>query len=57
MLKSYNLYNDTLEALPDKKLLITTLNAHSYNVARKNAISAAASITLILSPVIPLLKL
>jgi N-acetylglucosaminyldiphosphoundecaprenol N-acetyl-beta-D-mannosaminyltransferase len=37
MLKSYNLYQHSLEALPTEKLLITTLNAHSYNVARKDA--------------------
>ena len=37
MLKSFHLYNDSLDALPDKQLLITTLNAHSYNVAIKDA--------------------
>lgn len=41
-LKSYNIYNGPLEALPDKQLLITTLNAHSYNIACKDADFAEA---------------
>lgn len=36
MLQSYNLYNQPLTVLPDKQLLITTLNAHSFNVASKD---------------------
>jgi len=42
MLKSYPLYNNTLDALPNKQLLITTLNAHSYNVACKDVAFAEA---------------
>jgi hypothetical protein len=38
MLKSFHLYNDSLDALPEKPLLITTLNAHSYNVACKDPV-------------------
>ena len=33
---------DALEALPDKKLLINTINAHSYNTAQKDKIFAEA---------------
>lgn len=33
---------DALEALPDKKLLINTINAHSYNTAQKDTLFAAA---------------
>ena len=37
MFSNYNLHNQTLMDLPDKaKLLINTLNAHSYNVALNN---------------------
>ena len=36
MLKSYHLFDKPLEELPQGKLLITTLNEHSYNVARKD---------------------
>lgn len=32
MLKNYQLYNSSLDSLSDRSLLITTLNAHSYNV-------------------------
>ena len=35
-LKQFNLFDSSLTSLEDKKLLITTLNAHSYNTARKN---------------------
>jgi len=48
MLKSFHLYNGSLDALPDtstgsaRALLITTLNAHSYNVACKDAAFAEA---------------
>lgn len=42
MLKSLHLYNDSLDALPDKQLLISTLNAHSYNLACKDATFAEA---------------
>lgn len=31
-----NLFNFSLETLPNEKLLITTLNAHSYNLAQTN---------------------
>lgn len=33
---------DALEALPDKKLLINTINAHSYNTAQKDDLFAEA---------------
>jgi N-acetylglucosaminyldiphosphoundecaprenol N-acetyl-beta-D-mannosaminyltransferase len=37
MLSNYNLHNQSLEDLPNKaKLLINTLNAHSYNIALQN---------------------
>jgi N-acetylglucosaminyldiphosphoundecaprenol N-acetyl-beta-D-mannosaminyltransferase len=36
MLKSYTLFDKPLEELPQGRLLITTLNEHSYNVARKD---------------------
>lgn len=42
MLKDYNLYSSSLKDLPSTTLLITTLNAHSYNVARKDKAFAAA---------------
>ncbi|MFM2290589.1 MAG: hypothetical protein RIS29_402 [Bacteroidota bacterium] len=37
MLKDFNLYASGLENLPQGRLLITTLNAHSYNVSREDA--------------------
>jgi N-acetylglucosaminyldiphosphoundecaprenol N-acetyl-beta-D-mannosaminyltransferase len=37
MLKSYTLFDKPLEELPQGRLLITTLNEHSYNVASKDA--------------------
>jgi len=42
MLKDYNLYSAKLKDLPTSTLLITTLNAHSYNVARKDKAFAEA---------------
>ena len=42
MLKSFTVYNDSLESLPDKQLLITTINAYSYNLACKDADFAEA---------------
>jgi len=33
MLRDYSLYNKSLDELPQTRLLINTLNAHSYNVA------------------------
>lgn len=32
----FSFYNTSLETLPIEKLLMTTLNAHSYNLAQKN---------------------
>ena len=34
MLNRYSIYNDSLNRLEDRQLLITTINAHSYNVAQ-----------------------
>ena len=36
MLARYTLYSQPLASLQDRKLLITTLNAHSYNVSRED---------------------
>lgn len=36
MLKEYQLYDGALETLKNEKLLITTLNAHSYNVSKED---------------------
>lgn len=36
MLKDFSLYQLSLDNLKDEKLLITTINAHSYNVACKD---------------------
>ena len=33
---------ESLEALPEGKLLINTINAHSYNTAQKDALFAEA---------------
>jgi N-acetylglucosaminyldiphosphoundecaprenol N-acetyl-beta-D-mannosaminyltransferase len=33
LLSEYELFNGDLNTLPDRKLLITTLNAHSYNMS------------------------
>lgn len=35
-LKIFNLYRGSLTSLEDKKLLISTLNAHSFNIAKQN---------------------
>lgn len=37
-LKEFNLYNQQLYNLAEGKLLINTLNAHSFNVSRKDAL-------------------
>lgn len=36
MFSEYNLYKTCLSELPNRKILINTLNAHSYNVSLKN---------------------
>ena len=36
MLTDYRLFNGELESLGETKMLINTLNAHSYNIARKD---------------------
>ena len=41
-LSSINLFNDRLISIPDKKLLINTINAHCYNVAQKDPVYAKA---------------
>ncbi len=41
-LKAIELYSSSLDNLPDTKLLINTINAHSYNVAQKDADFAKA---------------
>lgn len=38
MLTQFSLYKDNLESLPDAKLLISTLNAHSYNVSKTDTL-------------------
>lgn len=38
------LYSTSLKNLPDKKLLITTINAHSYNVAQRDELFSEALI-------------
>lgn len=42
MFLTYKLYSVSLDALPDKQLLINTLNAHSYNEACKDPVFAEA---------------
>ena len=42
MLQKFKIYNQPLSSLPEGKLLITTINAHSYNVSRSDAAFAAA---------------
>lgn len=42
MFHEFQLYNQPLDSLPNTNLLITTLNAHSYNVACKDAAFATA---------------
>jgi N-acetylglucosaminyldiphosphoundecaprenol N-acetyl-beta-D-mannosaminyltransferase len=41
-LSAINVFNDKLINIPDKKLLINTINAHSYNVAQKDPFYAKA---------------
>ena len=36
MLKNFEIYDQPLETLPETKLLISTINAHSYNVSRED---------------------
>jgi N-acetylglucosaminyldiphosphoundecaprenol N-acetyl-beta-D-mannosaminyltransferase len=36
LLSGFNLYNRELSNIPDGKLLITTINAHSYNITRQD---------------------
>ncbi len=38
MLNSFNLFDGSLENLPSSRQLITTINAHSYNVTLKDAL-------------------
>lgn len=38
MISEYNLFNKSLDTLSGKRCLITTLNAHSYNVAEKDVL-------------------
>ena len=42
MLQNFNIYSRPLSSLPEGKLLINTINAHSYNVSRSDAAFAAA---------------
>ena len=42
MLQNFNIYSKPLSSLPEGKLLINTINAHSYNVSRSDAAFAAA---------------
>jgi|GEM_PF-2077792 len=42
MLQTYQLYSSELSELPEGRLLITTINAHSYNVAQHDADFAEA---------------
>ena len=37
MLKDFDIYNKSLDSLPEGRLLINTINAHSYNVSREDA--------------------
>ena len=39
-LADFRLYGGRLSTLPEKKILITTLNAHSYNITQKDEIFA-----------------
>ena len=36
MFSSFEFYNKNLTELPEKKILVSTLNAHSYNVSTTN---------------------
>lgn len=42
LLSKTELYNEEIENLPDKKLLITTLNAYSFNMTQSDEIYAEA---------------
>lgn len=42
MLKNFTIYKKPLSALTDSKLLINTLNAHSYNVTQKDKVFSEA---------------
>ncbi|MBC7696704.1 MAG: WecB/TagA/CpsF family glycosyltransferase [Burkholderiales bacterium] len=42
LLNSFNIFTTSLNSLEDKKLLISTLNAHSFNLAQENKIFAKA---------------
>lgn len=42
LLKKIRVYNQELEKLPDRKLIINTLNAHCYNIAQKDKTYAKA---------------
>ena len=41
-LKKIKVFDGTLNTLPDKKLLINTINAHCYNIAQKDHVYAEA---------------
>ena len=41
-LSEFELFNGDLLSLPDKKLLITTINAHSYNITQQDDYYAAS---------------
>ena len=41
-LKSMQVFNKDLESLPDKKLIINTINAHCYNIAQEDPLYAKA---------------
>ncbi len=36
LLSEYNIYNQDLKSLPERKLLITTINAYSYNLSKRD---------------------
>tara|TARA_R110002167_G_scaffold25703_2_gene88964 strand:- start:4739 stop:5446 length:708 start_codon:yes stop_codon:yes gene_type:complete len=38
MLKEFTIFDNSLEELPNNKLLINTINAYSYNVSQKDAL-------------------
>ena len=42
LLSHLTIFSDSLEGLPSKKLLINTINAHSYNIAQKDKFFAEA---------------
>jgi N-acetylglucosaminyldiphosphoundecaprenol N-acetyl-beta-D-mannosaminyltransferase len=41
-LSGFNIFNGQLSSLSDSKLLITTINAHSYNMTREDSLFAQA---------------